>query len=218
MEELLSDTSKFAKVSFNPKHEVNKELRHILDMEEAIKNCLDNLLQNNYLSEDDYKQLKPMGSRPGIMYGLCKVHKDTTNGQEVPPFRPILSAIRTCTYNLAKFLVPILKEFTTNKHTIKDSFTFAEETAEQNAEHFMVSFDVESLFTNIPLDETIDICVERLYHRKKKVKGLLKRHFKELLTLATKSSCFLFNGVYYSQTDGVAMGSPLGPTRRKVAK
>ena len=76
----------------------------------------------------------------------------------------------------------------------------------------MVSFDVQSLFTNIPLDETINICVSRLYNRKKKVRGLLKRHFKELLTLATKSSCFIFNGIYYSQVDGVAMGSPLGPT------
>ena len=76
----------------------------------------------------------------------------------------------------------------------------------------MVSFDVESLFTNIPLDETINICADIVYHRKKKVKGLLKRHFKELLTHATKSSCFLFNGNYYSQIDGVAMGSPLGPT------
>ena len=212
MEDLLSDTSKFAKVGFNPKHKVNKELRHIIDMEETIKNVLDDLLQNNYLSEDDHKLMKPTGSRPGVMYGLCKVHKGVTDGSTVPPFRPILSAIRTCTYSLAKFFVPILKEFTTNEHTIKDSFTFAEEIANQNAEHYMVSFDVESLFTNIPLDETIDICVERLYKRKKKVKGLLKRHFKELLTLATKSSCFLFNGVYYSQIDGVAMGSPLGPT------
>ena len=42
--------------------------------------------------------------------------------------------------------------------------------------------------------------------------GLLKHHFKQLLTYATKSSYFLFNGVYYSQIDGVAMGSPLGPT------
>ena len=82
----------------------------------------------------------------------------------------------------------------------------------QNAEHYMVSFDVESLFTNIPLEETIDICVECLYKRKKKVKGLLKHHFKALLTLATKSSFFPFDGVNYSQTDGVAMGSPLGPT------
>ena len=36
MEELLGDTSKFVKVQFNPKHKVNKELRHILDMEDSI--------------------------------------------------------------------------------------------------------------------------------------------------------------------------------------
>ena len=212
MEELLSDTSKFVRVQFNPKHSVNKEIRHILDMEENIKNCLDDLLKNNYLSEEDYKQLKPVGSRPGIMYGLCKVHKDQTNGAELPPFRPILSAIRTCSYNLAKFFVPILKEFTINEYTVKDSFSFAGEIVEQDSNLYMVSFDVESLFTNIPLDETINICTDRVYHRKKKVKGLLKRHFKQLLTYATKSSCFLFNGTYYCQIDGVAMGSPLGPT------
>ena len=212
MEELLSDTSKFTKVKFNPKHKVNQELRHILGMEEAIKLCLDDLLQRNYLSQEDYKLMKPTGSRPGVMYGLCKIHKDATNGRELPPFRPILSAIRTCAYSLAKFFVPVLKELTINTYTIKDSFTFAEEVAEQNAGFYMVSFDVESLFTNIPLDETINICVDRLYANKKKVRGLLKRQFKELLTLATKSSCFLFNGIYYSKVDGVAMGSPLGPT------
>ena len=200
------------KVQFNPKHKVNKELRHILDMEDSIKQCLDDLLETNYLSQEDYKRLKPVGSRPGVMYGLCKVHKDQTNGVELPPFRPILSAIQTCAYNLAKFFVPILKEFTINEYTVKDSFSFAEEIVEQDAKLFMVSFDVESLFTNIPLDETINICADRVYKRKKKVKGLLKRHFKQLLTYATKSSCFLFNGTYYCQIDGVAMGSPLGPT------
>ena len=73
----------------------------------------------------------------------------------------------------------------------------------------MTSFDIKSLFTNIPLDETINIGIEKLYHRKKKVKGMLKRHCKKLLTLATKSSCFTYNNKYYSQIDGVAMGSPL---------
>ena len=212
MEILLADTSKFVKVQFNPKYKVNKEIRHILDMQNAIKSCLDDLLQQNYVTEEDYKLMNPVGSRPGVLYGLCKVHKDQTNGAELPPFRPILSAIGTCAYNLAKFFVPILKEITTNEYTVKDSFSFAGEVTEQNAELFMVSFDVESLFTNIPLDETINICVDRLYNRRKKVKGLLKRHFKQLLCYATKSSCFLFNGVYYSQIDGVAMGSPLGPT------
>ena len=145
-----------------------------------------------------------------------KVHKDQTNGMVLPPFRPILSAIRTCAYNVAKFFVPILKEITINEYTVKDSFSFAEEIVEQNANLYMVSFDVESLFTNIPLDETIDICVDRIYKRKKKVKGLLKRHFKQLLIHATKSSCFLFNGTYYCQIDGVAMGSPLGPTLANI--
>ena len=165
----MSDSTKFKKVNFNPKHKVNKELRHVLDMEEAIKHCLDDLLHRNYLSEEDYKLMKPTGSRPGVMYGLCKIHKDVTNGRDLPPFRPILSAISTCTYSLAQFFVPVLKEFTINTYTIKDSFTFAEEVVEQNAELYMVSFDVESLFTNIPLDETINICVDRLYKRKRKI-------------------------------------------------
>ena len=58
----------------------------------------------------------------------------------------------------------------------------------------------------------INICVDLVFHKKKKVKGMLKRHFKQLLVLSVKSSCFLFNDVYYKQVDGVAMGSPLGLT------
>ena len=80
----------------------------------------------------------------------------------------------------------------------------------------MTSFDIKSLFRNIQLDETISICIEKLYHQKKKVKGLLKHHCKELLTLATKSSCFTFNNSYYSQLDGVAMGSPLEQTLANI--
>ena len=75
----------------------------------------------------------------------------------------------------------------------------------------MALFDIHSLFINIPLDETIDICLELLFNKKRKVKGMLK-HLKELLTPAVKSSTFMFNDVYYKQVDGIAMGSPLGPT------
>ena len=212
MELLLNDSSKFEKIIFNKKHKTNAELRHILDMEKAIKFCLDDLLDNGYISKEDFKYLKPCGSKPGIMYGMCKVHKVVDDVDKVPPFRPILSAIGTCTYNLAKFFVPILKEFTINKYTVKDSFSFSSEIRDQDHTLHMASFDVQSLFTNIPLDETIDICVEKVFNKKRKIKGLLKRHFKELLSFSVKSSCFLFNGVYYKQTDGVSMGSPLGPT------
>ena len=76
----------------------------------------------------------------------------------------------------------------------------------------MAFFGIQSLFTNIPLDQTIDICVERVFEHKKKIKGMLKRHFKQLLTLIVKSSCFVFNNMYHKQTDGVTMGPLIGPT------
>ena len=76
----------------------------------------------------------------------------------------------------------------------------------------MGSLDVDSLFTNIPLEETIDICTNSLFENMEKVEYLSKIEFKELLSLATKESYFVFNGQLYKQVDGVAMGSPLGPT------
>ena len=75
-----------------------------------------------------------------------------------PPLRPILSAINTLIYKLAKFLVPISKFLTINEYTVKDSFAFAEEIFKQDFEFFMVSLDVDSLFTTISLEKAIEIC------------------------------------------------------------
>ena len=75
MEELLSDRSRFVKIEFNSKHTVNQDIRHLLDMELEIKSCLDDLLNKNYLSKDDYKYLKSCGSKLGIMYELVKFIK-----------------------------------------------------------------------------------------------------------------------------------------------
>ena len=71
----------------------------------------------------------------------------------------------------------------------------------------MTLFDIQSLFTNIPLDETIDICVETIYKNKKEIKGLLKQEFRKLLTFSVISSCFLFNIVYYEHVDVVSIGT-----------
>ena len=75
----------------------------------------------------------------------------------------------------------------------------------------MASLDVDSLFTNIPLQETIDIVTEKVYAKVRKVNGIFRNDFKELLQMSTKGTIFYFNGRYYRQKDGVAMGSPLGP-------
>jgi hypothetical protein len=75
----------------------------------------------------------------------------------------------------------------------------------------MASFDVTSLFTNIPLDETIDIICNRLFCNAVRYHGLTQPELRKLLGFAVKNCHFLFNGVLYHQIDGVVMGSPLGP-------
>ena len=75
----------------------------------------------------------------------------------------------------------------------------------------MASLDVDSLFTNIPLDETIDICIDSLYKDDENTPKMPKVVFRNLLIVATKESFFMFNNKFYKQIDGVAMGFPLGP-------
>lgn len=210
MEELLSDTSKFSKVKVAP----GKEYNHIWNQELRVRNALQKLVNSGAISKDVYDKLAPTGSSPGVMYGLSKVHKQLVDG--FPKLRPILSAINTPTYKLAKFLVNIMEPLTKDDYTVKDTFTFAEEVRTQNSEYWMSSFDVDSLFTNIPLDETIEICCDELFRSRNTVSGLSKEEFRILLELATKESFILFNGQYYKQTDGVAMGSPLGPTLANI--
>ena len=72
----------------------------------------------------------------------------------------------------------------------------------------MDSLEVDSLFTKIPLEETINICTELIYDQNDNMEGLNKSGFKELLSLATKESYFIFNEILCKQIDGVAMGSP----------
>jgi hypothetical protein len=99
---------------------------------------------------------------------------------------------------------------------VKDSFSFAYDIQKHETANFMASLDVDSLFTNIPLKETINICCDLLFRDQPIVDGLSKSDFKKLLTIATTESFILFNGSYYQQTDGVAMGSPLGPTLANI--
>ena len=152
--------------------------------------------------------LYPVGSSPGILYGRSKIHKSVKDS--VPPFRPILSAIGTTTCKVSKYFVPLLTPLTLNEYTIKDSFSFAEELLNYESNLIMASFDVESLFTNIPLQETIDLCVELLFNDKPNIDGFTKTDFHELLTVTISLSLILFDGEYYKQIDGVAISSQLG--------
>ena len=80
----------------------------------------------------------------------------------------------------------------------------------------MVSFDVKSLFTSVPLEYTIDIIIKRIFEDHEITTIFTKSEMKKLLTLCTKNVHFSFNNEIYIQIDGVAMGSPLGPVIENI--
>ena len=67
------------------------------------------------------------------------------------------------------------------------------------------------MFTNIPLNEVIDICIDDLFCDTNTIQNLDRNDMRELLNLAAYESFFIFDQFMYRQIDGAAMGSPLGP-------
>ena len=160
--------------------------------------------------------VRPQGSRLAHLYGLPKTHKTPLS------MRPILSATQTYNYALAKWLDDKLKPLSCNDYMIKDTFEFLDEIRSLtiNQGEILVSFDVTSLFTNVPLDETIEILADKAFNHNwfnsAYDLNLKKCDLIELLRIATKDQLFQYNGMLYEQTDGVAMGSPLGPLLANV--
>ena len=74
-----------------------------------------------------------------------------------------------------------------------------------------IFFDVISLFTNVPLDATIDTVLKRISDNREINTTISKREMKELIKLCTKDVHFNFDGTTYVQKDEVAMSSPLAP-------
>ena len=105
-----------------------------------------------------------------------------------------------------------------SKYTIKDTKYFVEKIKKEHIpnDHLLVSFDVKSLVTNVPLDQTIEIILNRVYKKNEISTDMTKSEMKELLNLCTKSVHFTFDGNIYVQNDGVAMGSPSGPVLANI--
>ena len=97
-------------------------------------------------------------------------------------------------------------------YTVKNSFDFAKEIADQDPGLFMASLDVQSLFTNIPLEDTISVCCDSLFSNDAKVNNINRIDLEKHLRAALQNNFFNFEGKNFIQIDGVAMGSPLGPT------
>jgi hypothetical protein len=152
------------------------------------------LLKNSSFPEEVCQQVQTQGSRPPRLYGLPKIHKPGV------PLRPIVSTIGSPTYRLAQHLAHLLNGH--SPHHIRNSIEFVQVlgSLQVDTHDIIVSFDIVSLFAKVPIRETMN---------------LLGRHFEEdilgLFRHVITTSYYTFNGQFYGQIDGVAMGSPRSP-------
>ena len=199
--DILSDTAKFTPV------ESTDCFATVTKLEDRLTRLLGKLKASGAITTDTYRDLVPSGSRPGILYGLPKIHKPNC------PVRPIISAIGSFNHKVARFLVDLLSPLARGEYTIDNTFSFVQElqSLRFGSDVYMCSFDVVSLFTNVPLDEAISICTRAASSDDRIHTRINESYLTQLLNLCTKESVFLFEKKLYKQSDGVAMGSPLGP-------
>ena len=199
MNEILSDTSKFQHLD-NVKDETDK-------VERSLTRCLGTMKDQNLISLTLFEHLKPTGTCIPRLYGLPKVHKPGH------PLRPILAMCGSPYHQIAQWLVeilePVRKEL--SQYSLKDSFQFVDCIKDFDpSDDLLYSLDVCSLFTNVPLVETIDrLC--KFVTESNICLPISVNILKDLLLRCTLNVQFLFEGKLYRQIDGVAMGSPLGP-------
>ena len=200
LSDIISDTSKFKKLSADP----------TLLREGQLQCFLRKLKNKQFFTKEVYDEIYPSGSKPASTYSLPKIHKFNVQRNNLS-LHPTVSSIGSCNYHLSKSLTDLLDLIIPTSHCTKDLFTFCKEIKKVSATNrFLISYDVCSLFTSIPLKETIDIAVNLLFEHNPGL-NITKAELKKLFEFAKSGTHFLFQGTFYDQIDGVAMGSPLGP-------
>lgn len=153
------------------------------------------------------KLLKSTATAPRL-YGLPKVHKPDA------PLRPISSSFDVPCYNLSKHIGNILKNLISKTVNIKNSFQLKEKLENYNLtnDEILVSFDVTSLFTNIPVYLAIKIIMGQ-WDNIKHLTKIPRQQFLNMLEFCLKeNNYFQFDTICYHQIYGMPMGNPLSPT------
>ncbi|XP_018367481.1 PREDICTED: uncharacterized protein LOC108763996 [Trachymyrmex cornetzi] len=197
MELMLSDENTYEIISKDPTRKIINDSRNIL-VRWKNKGFIDNITYKNLLSTD--------GSISRA-YGLTKIHK--TNY----PLRIIVSSVNSPLYNLSLYLHKIINNSIQKSPSyIRNSVDLIDKLKNIKLESnsILVSLDVVSLFTNIPMDLATNSVVRRWEFISSETKITLEE-FMIAFRLVLNSTVFIFNGKYYKQIFGTPMGSPLSP-------
>ena len=191
--DILSDQTKFKKISKNPV--------------DQLKKSANDLISASNKTSKTFKFDKIIGEyQAGYFYGNAKTHKPGN------PLRPIISQIPLPTYKLAKTLNMIISPFIPATYSLKSSAEFIDLLKNKTRHGTLASLDVCSLFTNVPVERTIQIIADYVYRNDAlPAPDITEPVMRAMLRLCTTKAPFRCpQGQLYYQTDGIAMGSPLG--------
>lgn len=198
MNELLADKKTYKHIKEDPTEKLQR----------ANNNIITKLQKQNIITK--YEKIKMIShtSAAPELYGLPKIHKEHI------PLRPISSSRKVPCYELAKHIGKILKSLISPIYNIKNSMDLKNKLQDikLDDDDILVSFDVVSLFTNIP----IYLAIKNILDKWTTLAGITKISRKQFLQLlqfcVTKNNYFTFDEKIYLQMNGMPMGNPLSPT------
>ena len=192
----------FEKIQITRKNAKNMSIKE----EERINDILQELLDTHEIDETLFEDMKSMGGQLPKLYGLAKVHKPNV------PVRPVLSMPGSPYYKIAEkvtkwlSMVPESKINCSTKKTVDQLKDVTLDTDE-----VVISFDVSSLYTNVPVNEAIEEAADRLYSGDFPTPPVSKVTFITLTKLSTTNVILSTHDGLYRQIDGLAMGSQPAP-------
>ena len=200
LKELLDDTSTYKPLNTDPTMKKKNKLITILRRVKTEAKLEDTI----------YRRMYPSGACSPKLYGLPKIHKKNI------PLRPIVSSRGSVTYGEAKELAKILKPLTGNTiHHVNNSKEFAEEIMKNklDKDKCIISYDASALLTSIPVKSDMKIIKDKLgQDTELKRTSMSINNILELLEFCLCNTyVFFFQGQFYEQTKGAAMGSPVSP-------
>ena len=157
---------------------------------EKFQNCLNRLKREKNLDDDIYERIRPFAAVTSTLpVRLAKTHK------EACPCRPVLASNDCFNCKCASWLNEIFNPLRQHPTNIKDTFEFVIRIQESSNKlnSILVSFDVKSLFTNVPVDFVIDLLLIKIYDRNLNSPRTNKTTASNTVSLDNKTHCLQFH-------------------------
>ena len=180
-----------------------------------INTILESMKKDNYITDKQLNYLKATDTdRARTFYLLPKIHKPKEKWPQpnMPEGRPIVSDVGSESYRVSQFIDSFTRPISTGHSAyLKDTYDFLNKIKGKKIPQntFLVTADVSSLYTNMDINRTLDVTKEAM----KKHPNIRRPDtlLLELLETTLKNNDFTFNGEYFLQICGTAMGKTYAP-------